>query len=185
MTCIVGLVENGIVYLGADSAGSAGNVLAVRRDEKVFRNGEFVMGFTDSFRMGQLLRYAFTPPKIPEGRDLMAYMVTDFVDAVRACFGDGGYRREENSVETGGVFLVGVRGRLFEIESDFQVGERVRPYAAIGSGMDVALGSLFTSSGDPGRRLQAALLAADEFTTTVCGPFVFSSTEEECCDVPA
>ena len=58
MTCIVGLVHEGVVYIGGDSAGVGGMSLTVRADEKVFQNGEFLMGFTTSFRMGQLLRYS-------------------------------------------------------------------------------------------------------------------------------
>ena len=30
--------------------------------KKVFHNGEFIMGFTDSFRMGQLLQYKLQIP---------------------------------------------------------------------------------------------------------------------------
>lgn len=51
MTCIVGLEHNGRVYIGADSAGVSGWDLTVRADKKVFRNGSFLFGFTDSFRM--------------------------------------------------------------------------------------------------------------------------------------
>ena len=63
MTCIVGLVHEGVVYIGGDSAGVAGLSLVVRADEKVLRNGDFLMGFTTSFRMGQLLRYKLDPPR--------------------------------------------------------------------------------------------------------------------------
>jgi hypothetical protein len=51
MTCIVGLVDGGRVWLGGDSAGVSGWDLTVRADRKVFRNGPYVMGFTTSFRM--------------------------------------------------------------------------------------------------------------------------------------
>ena len=88
MTAVVGLVHNGRVHLGADSAGSSGWSLTLRADEKVFRNGPYAMGFTTSYRMGQLLRYAFAPPE-PTG-DLQGFMVTTFVDSVRACLKDGG-----------------------------------------------------------------------------------------------
>jgi ATP-dependent protease HslVU (ClpYQ) peptidase subunit len=63
MTCIVGVNHNGNIYIGGDSAGVAGLQLQIRSDEKVFLTGDFIMGFTTSFRMGQLLRYAFSPPE--------------------------------------------------------------------------------------------------------------------------
>ena len=55
------------MYIGGDRAGVAGLSLTVRADEKVFQNGEFLMGFTTSFRMGQLLRYSLKPPPPPAG----------------------------------------------------------------------------------------------------------------------
>jgi hypothetical protein len=86
MTCIAGIAQGGKVYIGGDSAGVAGNSqLDVRTDRKVFLSGDFVMGFTTSFRMGQLIQYAFTPPKRHPDKDVMAYMVTEFVDGLRAC----------------------------------------------------------------------------------------------------
>ena len=59
MTCIAGLVHDGAVYLAGDSAGCSGWDLTVRADPKVFVSGSYVMGFTTSFRMGQLLRSVF------------------------------------------------------------------------------------------------------------------------------
>lgn len=67
MTAIAGLVHDGRVLIGADSGGVAGWTLNVRKDSKVFTNGAYVMGFTTSFRMGQLLRWAFKPPAPRQG----------------------------------------------------------------------------------------------------------------------
>jgi hypothetical protein len=55
MTCIVGIVENGKVYMGGDAAGVNGYSVRVRKDPKLFKVGEFLFGYTSSFRMGQLL----------------------------------------------------------------------------------------------------------------------------------
>lgn len=41
MTCIVGLVNKGKVFIGADSLGSDGFTQQVRKEPKVFRNGDF------------------------------------------------------------------------------------------------------------------------------------------------
>ena len=119
MTCIAGVVHRGRVYIGGDSAGVGGYDLTVRRDVKVFRNGPFVLGFTSSFRMGQLLAHAFRPPPVPKKRGaLERYMVVDFVDALRATLKERGWARKESEQEVGGHFLVGVTGRLFHVESD-------------------------------------------------------------------
>src|SRR5581483_6205587 len=174
MTCIAGLLDGGTVYIGADSAGVSHPDLTVRADEKVFVNGEFVMGFTSSFRMGQLLRYSLKVPKPREGVDRFAFMVTDFIEAVRDTLKAGGWATTKDGADRGGKFLVGWRGALYVIDLDYQVGQPADPFAAIGSGESYALGSLHAtaSSGwSPEQRVLAALAAAERFSSAVRGPF--------------
>jgi ATP-dependent protease HslVU (ClpYQ) peptidase subunit len=173
MTVIVGLVDGGKVYMGGDSSAISGDWLAIRKDVKVFKRGEFLIGFTTSFRMGQLLAHALVPPAPNDGEDIFAFMVTSFVDAIRDCFKAGGYARKTAEAEEAGVFLVGLRGRLFEIESDYQVGESLHGYASVGAGCSYALGSLFTSGHLPPRdRVEVALNAAEALCPNVRGPFI-------------
>lgn len=172
MTCIVGLVEENAVYIGADSAGVGGYSLTVRKDRKVFRNGEFLIAGTSSFRMIQLLRYAFMPPPYALESDLEKYLATEFVDAARKCLKDGGFAQKSSEQETGGFFLVGVHARLFCIESDYQVGEAQCGYDAVGCGKDIALGVLYaTPTMKPKERITLALQAAQEHNAGVREPF--------------
>jgi len=174
MTCIVGIAEGGKVYIGGDSAGVGGYSLTVRADKKVFVNGDFVMGFTTSFRMGQLLHHAFTPPKRHPDTDIDKFMVTDFINAVRDCLKSGGYAGRQNETESGGTFLVGYSGRLFRIDGDYQVGEAVDGFDAVGCGDDIARGALFANpAGKPQDRLRVALEAAERFSAGVRAPFHF------------
>lgn len=183
MTCIVGMVEGGRVWIGGDSAGVSGLTLQVRADEKVFRNGPFVMGFTSSFRMGQLLRYAFRPPAHPEGVDELQFMATLFVDEARRCLKEGGVAKKADEVESGGTFLVGYRGRIFYVEDDYQVGEMRDAVAACGSGSDVALGAMHVlrtdANLDPAAKLVLALEAAERWNAAVRAPFVVVGDAEE------
>jgi ATP-dependent protease HslVU (ClpYQ) peptidase subunit len=177
MTCIAGLVHDGKVYIGGDSAGVDGRYsLTVRADRKVFRNGDFIMGFTSSFRMGQLLAYALKPPRRHPDDDVYAYMVTEFIDAVRECLKKGGYAEKKNETEQAGTFLVGYVGRLFCIEDDYQVGENVDGFAACGCGDLIALGALSATNGQkPEARVKAALKAAERFSAGVRQPFHIES----------
>jgi hypothetical protein len=176
MTAIAGFVDHGHVYIGGDSAGVAGYDLTVRADSKVFRNGEFIFGFTSSFRMGQLLRYAFAPPVQKEGQEIFAFMVNDFIDAVRNCLKAGGFAKKDSEVERGGTFLVGYRGRLFCIDGDYQVGEPVDGYDACGCGDTICRGSLYATQGmDPTARMNVALSAAERHSAGVRGPFHIES----------
>ncbi len=180
VTCIVGLEYDGRVIIGGDSAGVAGYSITVRADTKVFRNSEFIMGFTSSFRMGQLLRYSLVPP-LPQTWDIDRFMATDFISAVRDCLREGGYARNESGSEEGGVFLVGIRGRLYRIDSDFQIGRSIDLYDAVGCGEEFALGSLFGSAHlDPLERVGLALEAAAYHSSAVCPPFhVMSSPDSD------
>jgi len=173
MTAIVGLTRRGSVFIGGDSAGLCGLSLSVRADAKVFRNGGYLFGFTSSFRMGQLIRYALSLPE-PDG-DLDRFMVTKFVDGLRDCLKSGGWARKEEEQELGGTFLVGVRGRLFTVYDDYQVAKAADGYAAVGSGDSVALGALYATAGRgmrPRARIDLALRAAERFSAGVRGPFV-------------
>jgi hypothetical protein len=175
MTCIAGLVdENGDIYMGGDSAAVAGYCLTPVKNIKVFINGEFIIGYTSSFRMGQLLQYSFTPPKLTEGQDIMQYMVNEFVNSIRTLFKTAGYIQIDKGEEIGGFFLVGFRGRLFHIQSDFQVSESIYPYNATGCGEAYALSVLHTTIGvtyPPEARVRLALQTAADFNAGVRGPF--------------
>ena len=177
MTCIIGLVEKGSVYIGGDSASvDSGFGLTIRADQKVFISGDFVMGFTSSFRMGQLLRYSLKPPIYHPDVDLTTYMVTDFINAVRDCLKLGGYARKEKEEETAGIFLVGFRGHLFKIESDYQVSISTQSFDACGCGQDIALGTMYANiSLNPEDRIRQALEAAETFSAGIRRPFIIKS----------
>lgn len=172
MTCIVGLMDTGRVYIGGDSAGVGGLDLIIRSDPKVFRNGEFIFGFTSSFRMGQLLRFSFKAPPRPEGVDDYQFLVTSFINSIRTCLKEGGFAASKDGVESGGSFLLGYRGNLYNISGDYQVGIAADGFDSCGCGQQIALGSLFSTKGQsPETRIDLALKAAENYSAGVRGPF--------------
>lgn len=177
MTCVVGMVDGGNVYIGADSCGSNGHDFVVRKDPKVFYNGEYLIGYTSSFRMGQILMYCELPKlKNKDSKDIFKFMVSKFIPAVRHSMKEGGYSRVNSNEECGGTFLVGVRGRLFKIESDFQVGESSSYYDTCGCGGNSALASLKTlsiikSKTTPEERILISLKTAASIHEGVRKPF--------------
>jgi hypothetical protein len=184
MTAIAAVVHGGRVYVGGDSAGVSGWTMSVRADLKVFTNGPFVMGFTTSFRMGQLLRYALVPPVHPDGMDDARFMVTVFIDAVRECLRIGGWATKDKDREAGGTFLVGYHGRLFVVDNDYQVGEPADGIAAVGTGDGAALGALFaTPDMGPAERILLALRAAERHNVGVRGPFHIDAEPERASEV--
>lgn len=179
MTCCIAIAEKGKVWMGADSAGVSGLDMQVRHDRKVFRNGPMVFSFTSSFRLGQLLRWSFTPPGRDPRVNVERYMATTFINAVRDCFKAGGYAKKESEVESAGCFLVGYEGQIFEVHSDYQVAQPSNSpvegceFAAIGCGDNAAMGALYaTPKLSPVRRIHIALAAAERFSAGVRGPFI-------------
>ena len=174
MTCIVGFVENdGTVWMGADRAGAAGAYSRSRKDVKLFKNNGTLIGCTSSFRMIQLLQYELVIPEWRAEKDLHKWMVKKFIPKVRACFKKHGFLQKEKEVESGGTFLVGVNGRLFSVQSDFQVAENDY-YDSCGCGYAYALGALYGMDGqecDTDERITNALNAACEFSGWVKPPF--------------
>ena len=167
--------------MGADHAASddkTGWILS-RKDPKVFKVGQYGIAFTDSFRMGQILQYNWTPPKYTATKTnsgLDKFMRTKFIDSVKDAFRAGGYGSQVSGQEDeGGIFIVGVCGRLFTIDEDFHVGENVVNYMAEGSGGQIALGALYATKNqkNPRLRLKAALEAASEFNMSVSAPYTY------------
>lgn len=178
MTCIVGLIDKKTktVYMGGDSAGVGGLDIRSRKDPKVFIRGPFIIGFTSSFRMGQILmadeRFKIRAQKEEETN--YHYMVSAFIPSVMDLFEKGGFLEEEKKVKTGGTFLVGYKGELYSIEDDFQVAENNDDFNACGCGENYALASLYSTKKrklSSAKRIYEALETAEYFSSAVRKPF--------------
>jgi len=181
MTCIAIVTDGKKTVIGGDSAGVAGYSLAVRKDTKVFTKKDasgvrWLFGFTDSFRMGELIQFELKLPKMTEKdrRGPYRHMVKHFIPATRKCLSTSGFTKIKDNRERGGVFIASVLGKIFVIGSDFQVEEPLYPFHAVGCGGDIALGSLYTSvlEKDLVKRVRTALEAAQRFSAGVREPFV-------------
>jgi ATP-dependent protease HslVU (ClpYQ) peptidase subunit len=181
MTCIAGVVSNGKVVIGGDSAGVGKEELEIRLDPKVFVRDRFIFGFAGSWRIGQLLQYSLEIPPKPESQPIHEYLCTSFVNSARACLKSGGFLGTENGGEesNGGEVLIGTEGELFTMYSSFQIARQQANYAAVGSGAQVARGSLYSTDHEPHIsppvRIKLALQAAERFCSGVRGPFVIES----------
>lgn len=168
--------------MGGDSALTDDMFMQFTRVEpKVFTIGDMIIGYAGSARLGNVLRYSFVPPpRTRQDKDIMKYMVTKFVDSLRQITREKGLMHKEEIEEISGHILVGVDGRIFAIYEDWQVAEPREPYLAIGSGTDLALGSLFSTENSPPKiRITQALAAAARYNAAVRPPFVIESLPKE------
>ena len=183
MTCVVALIHENKVLLGGDAAASddKSGLIFQRTDPKVFKVGQFGIAFVDSFRMGQILQYNWTPPiyKPTVGyRNLDKFIRTKFIESIKDAFKEQGYGNFGSGTEDGdegGIFIITVQGagRIFTMDSDFHIGEADVQYMDEGAGQELALGSLFSTSSikTPRKRVRMALDAAAKFNMSVRPPF--------------
>lgn len=173
MTCILGLVQDGAVWMGGDSVAISGWDAKTVVEPKIFMREPFLIGYTTSFRMGQILKYELAIPSRGHEEGCMDYLIRVFAHDVRKVFDDVGFlkKKDDHEVE-GGQFLVGYEGHLFEVGSDFQVMEWAGSMAAIGAGQAYATGAAAAlASLPPGDRIHQALEIAERYCATVRGPF--------------
>lgn len=168
MTCVVGLVTNNGVYMGADRAAtnSWGNTW-VMNQPKIFHKYNCLMGFAGDFRAGQILQYNLITPNKKPKTDAHEWCVTSLVPDLQNVFEEHAYMAEDEN-----CFLVALENRLFCIGSDFAVFEVTRNYLTIGDGGAYADGVLSViDQSDPEHAITKALEAAEANCGTVLRPF--------------
>jgi len=175
MSCVVAYDSgNGTLYFGGDSIGIDGSDYTIRKDSKVFIKDGIAFGFVGSFRIGQILRSVFKIPKQKDEQSDYDYLCSSFIDSLIKCLKSRGFepgdKNELNDLE----FLIGYKGKIYHIMSDFQVAIHARDYMAIGAGRDFALGYLWaTRNADFSTedKVRLALECSTFFCSAVKPPF--------------
>lgn len=162
MTCIVGLIDNkGKIWMGGDSAATS-NALDkwTLPIPKVFKKGEYLIGCSGDYRVVQEiynLNYISLDTQSP---DSFQHVSAELVPYLQTIIGGSDFH-----------LLIGYRHQLFEVFSEGSVIQNRKSYAAVGSGTPYALGALANSSGNPRKRIEKALAAAESHNAGVGGPF--------------
>ena len=166
MTCIVGISDGSNVYIGGERGSSDGSSILPLTRPKVAFNGGYLIGYAGSQGIGELAHFIKMPPV---QNDIHKTLRTTFISTLKNAIEEYGNAShlEDNSTD----WLVGVNGKLFEISSeDCHISEF--EYSAIGSGGNIALGSLHTSRNwkDNEKRIRYALQAAVDINPTCLPP---------------
>lgn len=181
MTLVIAVKRYKKIAICADSASVSGQFCTVgRMDKKIhqFDNG-VVIGFTTSYRMGQLLHYKIEPPDL--NRQNSFGTMLDYAEECRKKFKEYGFGKHgEAQNADGGSFIIVGNGHIFEINVDFQVVEYKR-VAVIGGGEEPAAGAADallkkTDLSAHEIALTASKIAAARITT-VYGPFTIYDLE--------
>lgn len=180
MTAIAAVVgPSGAVWMGGDAAGTDERDLSlgIGTEPKVWRQGPVLFGACGSFRVAQLLRWHMDLPHPDPNVDAVEYITGPLIDAMRQTLVERGslttWLDEGTDAIAESGLLVALAGRVFEVYSDFGVGELVHGYAATGCGSLIALGALAATEGmstKPRERVRLALDAAERHSAGVRGP---------------
>ncbi len=182
MTCIVGMEFEGKVLLAGDIQGTGGNNKIIHTQAKVFRRNGIVIGYTTSYRFGQLLEHVLPDPVPPEkDTEIYRWLVTVLIPNIRKVMKEElGLQADDDGSGykiPGGEALIGVRSQLWYLQDDFSVLRSVEGFSAVGSGYEYALGSISTSLNMLGKKkptmkdvesiLRLAVTAAGTYSPSV------------------
>lgn len=179
MTCIAGLVHNGVVYMGADSiAIDHHSTFETANTDKVFIRDDFIYAIAGAWRIRDILQYSFTPPEHNPDHSTDKYMKSTYVQALVKCFEDNKFLTIKDGVMelSDAALLIGYRGELFMLNSDMAMLRCQDWGAAEGSGYQAAFAVLYALDkhgliDDPETRLMIALEAAEQTIASVRRPF--------------
>lgn len=178
MTCVVGVEKDGAVWLAGDSAclDVEGDAVVTQRQSKVFRRGPYCIGFSGSFRIGNLFKYDLKLPNT-----LSSNHPRQISEELIKVIEKHQLKEEDWSA------LIGYKDKLYIVQSDCYCYRHTKPYAAIGaeSAVAVALGTFCTIESlqlqlkeqMSGKAiLKMALENATTFSSNVRPPWKFTKT---------
>jgi len=170
MTCILGLIRNGHVYMGSDSLYLNGWHRVRTSHPKIFRKGTMLIGTSGDQRISDIIEYNFDPEEDYRD-DPVEFLGMDFLPAMRDAIKKHGGMKEEDMEAT---VMVGYKGHLFIIGEDFTLSEIGSSYEAIGAGAKYAMGYMYAMEKtclSPERLIEQALSCAEYWCAGVRGPF--------------
>lgn len=156
MTCIIAHTNGTSSFIAGDKLGSNGFTKAVQTEPKVFEK-EFIklnedgltrtkevmaLGYTTSFRMGQLLNYNLTLPEHVAGETFSQYLVLKVIPIIRQMFKDEWGARDASQDVGGGQFIILHNHTIYEVQEDFSVLQPKTQITAVGSGTYHAIASM-------------------------------------------
>lgn len=162
--------------MAGESGSSDSSIITPMLDSKIISIGEYLFGYAGVSGQGQMIMHTFDFPDIPKNTNIDKHMHTVFIPALRSLYKDNDISidKEEDAAE----FLVGVRGKVYEISAyDFQCTSYA--VSAIGSGREYALGAYYSlisiGKNTPHDICRVAIEAAITYSPTCCAPIYILS----------
>lgn len=171
MTCIAVVrdKETGKIWMAGDRGVSDESLINVSSSSKIWKKEGYLFGYAGSMD-GDRIKHLFVPPA-PEPRiNIDKFMYGKFLKALRKFY-------EEWWVDVSPTsdfgMIICVKGKIYEHNAaDMSLTQYESDYLAIGSGSDIATGSLYTTQKqkDGRKRVNTAVHAAITHSVTCKGP---------------
>ena len=189
MTCIIGCRTDQKIYIAGDSAGADDSGFGVSRgDTKVYKkqtnNGGLILGFSHSFRYGQLLKFKWDVPKYDESLDFEEYLHTDFIDSIYELMNENYLDDKNPSNKDLGVTIIGFKNQMFTLGEDLQIekiNKQFSDFLCIGCGSEIAYGAMEgLSKLEPKERMMRSLqIVSKYYSSSVRPPYLMESISIE------
>lgn len=157
MTTIAAVQGPSWVVVAYDSSVSEDNRKYVlpRTSGKMWDNGAYFLGAAGDYRAVNILAHSFVPPDPSKNRGIKLdkFMVQKFVPAMKVCFDNNFYGKDN---EHPSVVMVVVNGTAYVIGENYDCARDESGLYAIGSGSQFAIGALTALDAETGRSIRAA-----------------------------
>jgi ATP-dependent protease HslVU (ClpYQ) peptidase subunit len=154
MTTIIGMQFETGCWLASDSrtTGETGRPYHHRWVEKITERGEYLIAGSGDADACDIIQHVWQPPEPPKKNrkdkenNLFNFMVTTVSPSLRQCLEDGDYEQDKNDKDAGYLFLIALRGVIYEIDNSNTVSMRDDGIYGIGSGSKYAIGALYAGA---------------------------------------
>ena len=171
MTCIAVVrdSENNKIWMAGDRGVSDDNTINVGSSPKIWKKDGYLFGYAGSMD-GDRIKHLFVPPQFDGRGNIDKFMYSKFLKSLRKFY-------EEWWVDITPTSDIGMiictRGKIYEHNAaDMSLTQYEQDYLVMGSGGDLAMGSLYSTQKqkDGRKRTVQAVSAAITHSTSCKGP---------------
>lgn len=175
MTTIIGVQKKDGCLLAADSrtVGEDGRPFSHPDVVKISQRGPFLIAGAGDAQACDIIQHIWKPPRVPVADiNLYKFMVTKVGPSIRACLKKNEYILDKKDTESGYVFLLAIRGVIYELDDSCTVYLRDDGFYGIGSGSSYAVGALQAGVG-----WEKAMKIAEKNDIYTAAPFIYYNQE--------
>ena len=154
MTTVIGMQFEEGCWLASDSrtTGETGRPYHHDWVEKITERGEYLIAGSGDADACDIIQHVWQPPEPPKKNrknkenNLFSFMVAVVSPSIRQCLEDSDYEQDKNDKDAGYLFLIALRGVIYEIDNSHTVSMRDDGIYGIGSGSKYAIGALYAGA---------------------------------------